>query len=281
MRIVLENVSVEYDGGLPAPRSALRDVNLALDEGECLAIVGPTGAGKTSLLEVAAGLLAPTRGRASLAPPAQPATLRSSVGLVYQFPEAQFFEETVYDDVAFGPRKQGLSESEVEVRVVAALRRAGLPPDAFASRPPGTLSAGEKRRAAIAGILALDRPFLFLDEPTAGLDPATREGVVCLLSRERERRGIAVVTHDLELVDRVAERMVVLSDGAVIADGDTRGLLSDVPFLERVGLDPPARYVLLERLRQCAPSEARKVERLLLPGASCGGSEGVIDSTQT
>ena len=266
MRIVLANVSVEYDSGLPSPRRALCDVSVVFDGGECSAVVGPTGAGKTSLLEVAAGLMQPTGGRVSLEPRARAAELRSSVGLVYQFPEAQFFEETVYEDVAFGPRKEGLDESEVEARVVDALGRAGLAPDRFAARSPASLSAGEKRRAAIAGILALDRPFLFLDEPTAGLDPATREGVVELISKERARRGIVVVTHDLELADIVSDRTVVLSEGSIIADGGTRDVLSDVAFLRGIGLEAPARYALIERVRACAPCEVATVERLLAPG---------------
>jgi energy-coupling factor transport system ATP-binding protein len=263
MRIVLEAVVVAYDAGLPAPRTALGGVDLELRTGECVAVVGPTGAGKTSLLEVAAGLLPPTAGRVSLENANAGETLRSSVGLVYQFPEAQFFEETVYDDVAFGPRRQLLNECDVETRVVGALRRAGLSPERFGARAPASLSAGEKRRAAIAGILALERPFLFLDEPTAGLDPATREGVIELILSERSLRGVAVVTHDLELADLVAVRAVVLSDGVVIADGATRDILSDVGFVEEIGLDPPARYVLVEKLRARAPEEAARVERLL------------------
>ena len=266
MKIVLDSVVVEYDAGLPVPRTALRGVDLELRTDECTAVVGPTGAGKTSLLEVAAGLLTPTGGRVSLESGGAGETLRSSVGLVYQFPEAQFFEETVYDDVAFGPRTQRLDESEVEARVVGALRRAGLPPDRFAARSPVSLSAGEKRRAAIAGILALERPFLFLDEPTAGLDPATREGVIKLILTEGARRGVAVVTHDLELADRVTGRTIVMSDGTVIADGATRRILEDVGFVEEIGLEPPARYVLVDRLRARAPQEVSRVERRLFSG---------------
>lgn len=264
MRIVLESILVDYGAGGAAPNPALRGVDLEFRRGECAAIVGPTGAGKTSLLEVAAGLLAPSGGRVAIEP--EGAGLRSSVGLVYQFPEAQLFEETVYDDVAFGPRRHGLDESDVRAKVTDALRRAGLAPERFAKRSPASLSAGEQRRAAIAGILALDRPFLFLDEPTAGLDPATREGVIELILAERERRGVSVVTHDLELADRVAARTIVMSDGAPIADGPTSAILSDVAFLKEAGLDPPARRVLIDEVRLRAPEEARRVERLMFPG---------------
>lgn len=271
MRIVLESVSVEYDGGLPSPTTALRGVDLELGVGECAAVVGPTGAGKTSLLEVAAGLLPPSRGRVALVSSGSRADPRSAVGLVYQFPEAQFFEETVLDDVAFGPRRQGLQESEIEARIAEALRMVGLELGRFAQRSPASLSAGEQRRAAIAGILALDRPFLFLDEPTAGLDPASRECIADLIAAEGTRRGILVVTHDLDLADRVAERIIVLSAGTVVADGRTRRVLSDVEFVARAGLEPPARYALVAKIRERAPQEADRVERLLFSGRLARG----------
>lgn len=134
-----------------------------------------------------------------------------------------------------------------------------------------SLSAGEKRRAAIAGILALDRPFLFLDEPTAGLDPASRESVAGLIVSERARRGILVVTHDLDLADRVAERTIVLSDGAVIADGKTSSVLSDVGFIGGVGLEPPARYALIAKIRERAPEAADRAAGFLVSGRLADG----------
>ncbi len=263
MKLVLEAVSVEFGSGLPGARLALSDVSLSAGDEECVAVVGPTGAGKTTLLEVMAGLLAPSSGSASLEGAEACVPLRKAAGLVCQFPELQFFEETVYEDVAFGPKRMGLGGAALAERVAGALSRAGLDPESFSERSPVTLSAGEKRRAAIAGILALDRPFLLLDEPTAGLDPRARDGIISLLADEGAERGIVLVTHDLDLVDRVAGRTVVMHRGRVVADGKTRAVLSDVARLEALGLAPPARHALLARLEESLPDEARRVAEIL------------------
>ncbi|MFH1501999.1 MAG: ATP-binding cassette domain-containing protein [Candidatus Eisenbacteria bacterium] len=263
---MFESVVVEFGSGLPGARLALAGVDVALRCRECVAVIGPTGAGKTSLLEVGAGLLAPARGRAFLEDGGRVLPLKSGVGLVYQFPELQFFEETVYDDVAFGPRKLGVTGDEIDGRVERALESAGLAPSDFASRSPSALSAGEKRRAAIAGILALERPFLLLDEPTAGLDPASREGIIELLSAESGTRGVVVVSHDLELVDRLASRVLVMNEGRIVADGDAQDVLSDVAGLTGIGLAPPARHVLLDLVRERAPEEVPRVSEALFAG---------------
>ncbi len=263
MRIDLASVPVVDDAGLPTTATALAGVDLAIGEGESVAIVGPTGSGKTTLLEVLAGITAPSTGRAELAD-GDGAPLRSRVGLVHQFPEAQFFEETVFDDVAFGPRRLGIPAGDVEGRVHEALARAGLSAEEFAPRAPLSLSAGEKRRAAIACILVLDRPFLVLDEPTAGLDPVTRDRIAGLIESEiGAGRGVAIVTHDLELADRVAGRTVVLSHGAVAADGRTADVFADAGLLERLGLTPPPRYELVRRLAEVSSDVAAEVGRLL------------------
>lgn len=274
MRIVLESVSVVFGSGLPGAHSALSDVSLSVGTGECVAIIGPTGAGKTTMLEVMAGLLAPTGGRATLDDGTRGHALRSAVGLVYQFPELQFFEETVYDDVAFGPRRTGLGEDETSRRVLGALTRSGLDPQAFVDRAPTSLSVGEQRRVAIAGILALDRPFLLLDEPTAGLDPRARDGIIGLLSSERSGGGVVLVSHDLDLVDRVARRTVILANGLVAADGDTQAVLSDVEHMESLGLAPPASHALLSRLRERAPGEASRVAAILASGPLAEADSG-------
>jgi len=251
VRIVLEGVVVEYDRGLPGASVALRGVDLSVSEGESVALVGATGSGKTTLLEVMAGLSGPFRGAARLEPAPSGLTLRRAVGLVYQFPECQFFEETVFADVAFGPRRQGLPESEVSQRVLLALERASLPPAAFADRHPLTLSAGEKRRAAVACILALERPFLLLDEPTAGLDPAGRARMLDVILSERGRgRGVVLVTHDLDLVDAAADRVVVMARGAVLADGDAASILGCAATLGEAGLEMPPAHALVSRVAE-------------------------------
>ena len=269
---MLRGVTVEYNEGAPSPTAALDGIDLSVDEACCTAVVGPTGSGKTTLLEVLAGLTEPKSGTAALegAPPG--ARLRDSVGLAYQFPESQFFEDTVFTDVAFGPERLGLEAGDVRARVEDALERAGLPAAEFAARSPLSLSAGEKRRAAIAGILALGRPFLLLDEPAAGLDPATAERIALLIGSEVEAgRGVVVVSHDLELVDRLASRTIVLGGGRVLDDGPTETVLSNGALFERLGVERPLRHELVDRLRGLGHPEADEIRRLLLrtrrPGA--------------
>jgi len=272
VRVVLEAVGMEYDPGLPSASLALSGVSLAVAEGECVAIIGPTGSGKTTLLEVMAGLARPTTGAVRIDPEERGRAPRNVVGLVYQFPECQFFEDTVFEDVAFGPRRQGLAPPDVERRVLAALERASLSPGEFSSRHPLTLSAGEKRRAAVACILALDRPFLLLDEPTAGLDPAGRARMLDLMVKERAAgRAVVLVTHDLDLADAVAERIVLLRGGRVLADGDARSILGDDGALRETGLEAPPAYALVALLRaRNAPDAARVAAAVLGRGALAG-----------
>lgn len=266
MKIQLRSVTLEYDRGLPSLTQALAGVDLEVGPGESIAVIGPTGSGKTSLLEIMAGLTRPTSGEAKAAGSSARDGLRALAGLVYQFPESQFFEETVFDDVAFGPRRQGLSAAEVDPRVAEALGRVGLPPGRFAPRSPLSLSAGEKRRAAIACILALGRPFLLLDEPTAGLDPLARERIAELITGESASgRGVVTVTHDLELADRVSERTVAMAGGRIVADRPTGAVFRDAGLLRDLGLEPPARYALVEALRARLPDDAATVEKLVLP----------------
>jgi energy-coupling factor transport system ATP-binding protein len=275
MRIVLQEVTVQYDVGLPSANTALAGVDLEVRPGECVAVIGPTGSGKTTLLEVMAGLTRPTAGSARLEPDESRSGLKGAVGLAYQFPESQFFEETVFSDVAFGPVLQGLGEADVRLRVKEALSRAGLPADEFGERAPLSLSAGEKRRAAIAGILALSRPFLLLDEPTAGLDPSTAERVSELVRGEvGSGRGVVVVTHDLAFVEGVTERTVVVAGGAVLADRPTADVLSDAALLGPLGLSPPPRYALVDRLRRLGHPEAERVAGILAVGAGVARTEG-------
>ena len=265
MRIVLRGVAVQYDAGLPSSTTALTGVDLSIGLGECVAVIGPTGSGKTTLLEVMAGLSRPSSGSAAIECDGERPGLKQSVGLAYQFPESQFFEETVFEDVAFGPARQGLAEPDVRRRVEEALSRAGLSAGEFGGRAPLSLSAGEKRRAAIAGILALSRSFLLLDEPTAGLDPTTAEHVSELVRNEfGAGSGVVVVTHDLEFVEKVASRTVVMGEGAVLADRATADVLSDADLLTQLGLEPPPRYALVDRLRRLSNPEYERVASILL-----------------
>jgi len=265
VRIVLDGVGLTYDRGLPTARNGLGGVSLSIEAGDAVAIMGPTGSGKTTLLEIAAGLVAPTAGSASLVGADSDVSLKSSVGLVYQFPELQFFEETVFDEIAYGLRAARVEEGEIARRVHAALEQVGLEPASFVERSPLTLSAGEQRRAAIAALVVLERPFLLLDEPSAGLDPRTRGRIVDLIHREREAgRAILLVTHDPELAEETVERIVVLSDGGIVADGSPANVFGDAGLLERLGLEAPPAHELVNALSRCDESLARDVASVVL-----------------
>lgn len=264
MRIELEEVSVVYRDSERPGRPALAPTSLSLPVGEWVAVVGPTGSGKTTLLDVAAGLRRPTGGVARLEPGGEGAAHRRQVGLVAQFPEDQFFEETVFDEVAFGLRREVIDPGILEARVATALERASLDPDVFADREPLSLSAGEARRAAVASILVLDRPFLLLDEPTAGLDPGTARRILDMLRSEHEAgRGILFVTHDLDLAADVAERVLVMVEGVVTHDGPPHEVLSRVDELRELGLDPPVGQTLVAALEARGAELAETVRRAL------------------
>lgn len=223
MRIELRDVRHVYAAGTPFEVVALRGVSLTIEPGEVLAVVGGTGSGKSTLARHLNLLLQPTSGRVILdgddARTWKRGELRRRVGLVFQFPEDALFAPTVHEDVAFAPRRMGLDEREVEERVRDALHRLGIP--RLAERPPFHLSGGEKRRVAIAGVLAMRPEVLVLDEATAGLDPATRGELLDVVRGIRDERGgtVVFVSHDLDEVAEVADRVCVLERGEVRACG--------------------------------------------------------------
>lgn len=255
-----------------AHREALRGVDLAIADGERVAIMGPTGSGKSTLVQHFNGLLRPTRGRVEVdgidlwAPGPDRddrlAEARRRVGLVFQFPEQQLFAETVWDDIAFAPRNLGCDEAEVAARVERAMALVGLDPD-LGRRSPFSLSGGQMRRVAIAGVLAMMPRVLVLDEPTAGLDPRGRQALVELLRRLHRESGIAVVlvSHDVDEVAAVAERVVLLRDGRIEADGPVEAVLADADLLARCRLTPPATVRLLDELaRRGVPVNRARVD---------------------
>jgi energy-coupling factor transport system ATP-binding protein len=238
--LILERVSFAYATPGAEMVSALAGVSLAVAPGEVVLVLGRAGSGKSTLLKIAAGVLDGFTGDAHLEGAALTgAAARGRVGLVFQDPESQLFADTVLDDVAFGPRNLGLSRDDAETTAREVLDRVGLSAERFGQRSPFTLSGGEARRAAIAGVLAMSPSYLLLDEPTAGLDAPGRMAVREIVRGERERCGIVVVSHSAEEFLRLADRVLLLAEGATVFSGPAEGLLADADAFARAGLLAP------------------------------------------
>lgn len=240
---------------LPTPTVALRGVDVSLSAGLAVALIGPSGSGKTTFAQHLNGLLKPSDGRVLLdgediwGPEIDTTEVRRKVGLIFQFPELQLFDETVADDVAFGPRNLGCDRVETAGLVRDALELVGLPVDDFGQLSPTSLSGGERRRVAIAGVLAMDPEVLVLDEPTAGLDPHIAEVIARVLRQLRARgRTLLLITHDIDLVAELADRVIVLVDGAVVMSGSVREVLGRADFSDLSGLEPPGAIRLAQAL---------------------------------
>lgn len=277
MSIVLEKVSYTYMPGTPYRREALRDVDIVIDPGEFLGIIGHTGSGKSTLIQHLNGLLRPTAGVVKVdgndlhAKNAEKKKVRQRVGMVFQYPEHQLFEETVFDDVAFGPRNLGLTAGEVSERVESALERVGLPASEYATRSPFRLSGGQMRRVAIAGVIALQPEYLVLDEPSAGLDPRGRDEIFDQILQLYHSSGMAVVlvTHNMEDVARMAKRLLVMNRGRVEFDGRPADLFHDTQIqLHEFGISLPYVTSLLRTLR----ARGLDVDDTLLDAGEVAGS---------
>ena len=258
MPIILNNVSYVYGEHTPFRKEALKGINLTINEGDFVGIIGHTGSGKSTLVQHLNGLLHPTTGQVTIdgvdaALKTEEAKLmRHKVGMVFQYPEHQLFEETIAQDIAFGPKNLGLSADEVDARVREAMDFVGLDYETYANRSPFQISGGQMRRVAIAGVVALNPSYLILDEPSAGLDPFGREEIFQKIIDLHAKKGITVVlvSHNMEDISRMANRLIVIDNGKIQLDGKPIDIfMNKRQELQSAGVDVPPVSKLVEYLR--------------------------------
>lgn len=255
--IILDHVSYVYEEGTAMEYAALRDINLVIPQGQFIGLIGHTGSGKSTLVQHLNGLLKPTGGNVYFGgadihdSDYNKKELRSKVGLVFQYPEHQLFEVDVFSDVCFGPKNMGLDQKETQLRAYAALKQVGLE-DEYFYQSPFDLSGGQKRRVAIAGVLAMKPEVLVLDEPTAGLDPKGRDEILDQIAKLREETGMTVilVSHSMEDVARYVDRIIVMNKGQVLYDDVPREVFHHYKELEQVGLAAPQITYIMHALRE-------------------------------
>ena len=255
MPIVVEKLNHVYMTGSALAFNAVEDVSLTVNEGEFLCVIGHTGSGKSTLVQHFNGLMQPSSGRvvvdgADMCDKKMRRLGRQLVGMVFQYPEYQLFEETVFKDIAFGPKNMGLSADEISLRVADAMRFVGLDFDKFAEKSPFDLSGGEKRRAALAGIIAMHPKYLVLDEPMAGLDPSGRRSVLDMLVRLQKENGtgIVMVSHSMDDIARVADRVAVMNKGRLVMCDTPENIFNRSDELVKMGLDVPQAVKLADAL---------------------------------
>ena len=258
MSIKIENLTHVYMPKSPFEKKALDNVNLVIEDGEFLALIGHTGSGKSTLIQHLNGLLEPTSGRILVADiditnkEAKLTEIRKKIGLVFQYPEYQLFEETIEKDIAFGPNNLELSSEEVSRRVKKSMEMVGLDYETYKNVSPFDLSGGQKRRVAIAGVIAMEPKVLILDEPTAGLDPQGRDDILeqIKLLHEKYKMTIVLVSHSMEDVGKLAQRIVVMNKGKVELLGKPSEVFKEVETLEKIGLAVPQVTYLMRVLRE-------------------------------
>ena len=257
MSIILDKVNYCYSEGTAYQIQALKDINLEILDGQFIGIIGHTGSGKSTLTQLLNGLLKATSGNIYVDgkdiydEDYNMRDLRNKVGLVFQYPDHQLFETTNFEDVCFGPKNQGLDRKEIELRAFEALRNVGFPEELY-YQPPFDLSGGQKRRVAIAGVLAMKPDVLILDEPTAGLDPSGRDEILGLVARMHKELGITIilVSHSMEDVAKYVDRLIVMNQGEVMYDGAPKEVFPHYRELEAVGLAAPQVTYLMHELKE-------------------------------
>ncbi|MDX9872053.1 MAG: energy-coupling factor transporter ATPase [Clostridia bacterium] len=257
MSIKLTGVSYIYQPKTPYEYQALKNIDLEIGEGDFIGLIGHTGSGKSTLIQHFNGLLKPTAGEVAVdglniaAKDVKLKTIRQKVGMVFQYPEHQLFEETVSADIAFGPKNMGVPEGEITAKVKKAMQMVNLDYKKYKDLSPFGLSGGEKRRAAIAGVLAMEPKYLILDEPTAGLDPRGREEILAQVEK-LHKQGITVVlvTHSMDDVARLVNRLVVINHGEIVYNDAPRQVFSQDQSLQQIGLDIPTVAQLMLRLKE-------------------------------
>lgn len=255
--IELRNVSYRYSVGTPFEKEALSDVSLQIPQGKIIGLIGHTGSGKSTLVQLLNGLNRPSEGQVLLfgediwAKPKEIRAVRFAVGLVFQYPEYQLFEESVYTDIAYGPKNMGLGDEEIDARVREAMEFTRLGEE-LAQKSPFELSGGQKRRVAIAGVLAMKPKVLVLDEPAAGLDPMGREEILGGIYHYQRKTGntVVIVSHSMEDIGQYCDHLIVMNQGRVFCEGAPREVFSHAEALRGVGLDVPQITRLLQALKK-------------------------------
>ena len=242
----VKNLTHTYDGNTPFMHDAVKNVNFSIEKGEIVGIVGHTGSGKSTLVQHLNGLLKPTSGEILLDgkniwdDPKKIRSIRSRVGLVFQYPEYQLFEDTVYKDIAFGPKNMGLSENEIAKRISEISELVGIKPE-YLDKSPFDLSGGEKRRVAIAGVMAMQPEIIVFDEPVAGLDPRGRADVVQMISdyRNKYNATVLIISHNMEDMALIADRLIVMNKGEMVLFDTTENVFKQYELLKSIGLNVP------------------------------------------
>ena len=258
MSIKIENLTYVYMPKTPFEKKALDNVSLEIEDGEFLAVIGHTGSGKSTLIQHLNGLLKPDSGKIYVDgtditdKDTKLVDIRKKVGLVFQYPEYQLFEETIAKDIAYGPTNLGLNEDEILRRVKKSMEMVGLDYDEYKDISPFELSGGQKRRVAIAGVIAMEPNVLILDEPTAGLDPAGRDDILEQIKflHEKYNMTIILVSHSMEDVGKLAEKIIVMNDGHIELQGKPKEVFREIDTLERIGLAVPQVTYLMRELKR-------------------------------